>query len=353
MDSSSKEMNYNALISVIVPAFQAQDTLGKCIISILSQSYRKLECLIVVDGATDNTDSIARGFARDDSRVRVIHQKNLGRSAARNNGVLNAHGDWIMFVDADDYLIPGAIEILVSGIGDKTDIVYGNYRTTNGNCPDCSGEAGEFDLSLPKRANLNIEQLELSQYNCSYAFDTYNCRTCWAKLYAVSILKKDILPFPEDIRIGEDTYMNYRTLKLARCVTYIDLPIYMYNDSSTGTVRTWSVKDYSSIINLSERIQLACMNDSEYRLDLMAFLSRDYLGVFGRSSRYSRLVQMHKVCSLAKNACTDFIYKSLPVYLTQRRTIRNVYNNMRIWFIRHNWFLAAYFLQRIGGGIFR
>lgn len=343
----------DTLVSVVVPAYQAHETIESCVNSILLQTFLNFECIVVIDGATDDTEGIVDELASKDSRVKVVKQRNLGRSAARNNGIHHAQGNWIMFVDADDCLDSGAIEKLVSGITVETDIIYGNYRTSSGSSPHCSGISGEFDLSLLKKACLNIEQLNLQQYDCNYTFDTYNCRTCWAKLYSRFILNKIESPFPEDVQIGEDTLMNYRVLGISKHVAYVDSPIYVYNNNSAGTVRTWSAKNYTSIVNLSNHIQAACMHDSEYRIDLMSFVARDYLGIFSRSSRYAKISQGHEICLLAKNACTDFIRGSLPVYIGNRLNLRGLYNYTRICFVRHNWFYGAFFLQKIAGFLIR
>ena len=155
------------------------------------------------------------------------------------------------------------------------------------------------------------------------------------------------------MQIGEDTLMNYRVLGISKHVAYVDSPIYVYNNNSAGTVRTWSAKNYTSIVNLSNHIQAACMHDSEYRIDLMSFVARDYLGIFSRSSRYAKISQGHEICLLAKNACTDFIRGSLPVYIGNRLNLRGLYNYTRICFVRHNWFYGAFFLQKIAGFLIR
>lgn len=345
---NERESNYGTLVSVVVPAFQAQNTIRNCISSIQAQSYRNLECIIIIDGATDDTEKIAEFSRQNDSRIKIIRQRNLGRSAARNNGIHHAHGDWIMFVDADDELDSDAIEKLMAGTKNRNiDIVYGNYRTLSGNGPSCSRQIGEFDISILRKANLNFDNYDFG--SCAYAFDNYNCRTCWAKLYSNKILNKIAFPFPEDIRVGEDTCMNYQMLNMARHVTYVDLPVYLYNDNSDGTVRTWNAKDFSSIMSLSDYIRAMCAIDSTQRLNLMAFAARDYLGVFARAARYARLKQCHEISKLAQKSCTDFIRESLPCYLGDRRTVRNFYNTLRIWLIKHDCFIAVFLLQRIGG----
>lgn len=121
-------------LSVIVPAYDVEHYLPACLDSVLGQSFRDLEGIVVVDGATDNSLQISRSYARADRRVRVHHQKNAGLGAARNVGVRLARGRYLAFVDSDDTLPPGAYELLVSTI-ERTgsELVVGTLSRTDGN----------------------------------------------------------------------------------------------------------------------------------------------------------------------------------------------------------------------------
>lgn len=104
-------------ISVIVPAYNVEEYIIDCVESICNQSYKNLEIIIIDDGSTDATGEICDAF--DDSRIKVIHQKNQGLSGARNTGILEARGEYLAFVDSDDYIKPDMLEKLVSIMGDK------------------------------------------------------------------------------------------------------------------------------------------------------------------------------------------------------------------------------------------
>ncbi len=103
------------MVSVVVPAFNSQQTLEGCVQSILTQSFRDLEVIIVDDGSTDDTPAISDGLQKADARVVVIHKENGGVSKARNMGIQHTHGKYLMFVDSDDYLKPGIVENAVAG----------------------------------------------------------------------------------------------------------------------------------------------------------------------------------------------------------------------------------------------
>jgi len=99
-------------ISVIVPAYNVEEYIIDCVESICNQSYKNLEIIIIDDGSTDATGEICDAF--DDSRIKVIHQKNQGFSGARNTGILEARGEYLAFVDSDDYIKPDMLEKLVT-----------------------------------------------------------------------------------------------------------------------------------------------------------------------------------------------------------------------------------------------
>ena len=102
----------NELISVIVPVYNVESYLSRCVDSIVEQTYHDLEIILVDDGSTDGSPQICDDYATKDSRIKVIHKKNGGEGDARNCGVVSSHGEYMSFVDSDDWLTPNAIEVL-------------------------------------------------------------------------------------------------------------------------------------------------------------------------------------------------------------------------------------------------
>ena len=115
------------LISIIVPVYRVEQYLPKCLDSIMTQTYRNLEIILVDDGSPDRCGEICEAYVRKDNRILVVHQENAGLSAARNIGLEIFHGEYLMFVDSDDYLHQDAIRILYERmIADESDIAVGN-----------------------------------------------------------------------------------------------------------------------------------------------------------------------------------------------------------------------------------
>ena len=119
-------------ISVVVPVYNVEPYLCRCIDSILHQTFSNFEVLLIDDGSTDRSGEICDQYTAVDQRVRVCHKSNGGLSDARNVGISMARGDYILFVDSDDYLEPDALEDLSGGIGERADIVLGGYKKVMG-----------------------------------------------------------------------------------------------------------------------------------------------------------------------------------------------------------------------------
>ena len=123
----------NPQISIIVPVYNAEKYLDDCITSILEQDFLSFELLLVDDGSMDNSSSICDKYALMDGRIRVFHQKNQGVSSARNIGLKNALGSYVMFADADDFFLPGAFSLLLNLIvSTNSDIALANSIVYDG-----------------------------------------------------------------------------------------------------------------------------------------------------------------------------------------------------------------------------
>lgn len=207
------------LISVIIPVYNVENYIKKCIDSLTAQTYKNIEIILVDDGSPDNSGKICDTAALSDTRISVIHKKNQGVSAARNTALDAMKGDYVTFVDGDDYVSADFIETLYNAIKKEcADIsTCGHYREYN------DGRLIPV-LSSPIRASRNIV---LSGKDS--LIDLYYGKTCSAssgsKLYKTNLFKN--VRFPDYI-MGEDTFVVYHTFIQAKVIAHTYKPLYYY-----------------------------------------------------------------------------------------------------------------------------
>lgn len=202
-----------SLVSIIVPIYNAERYINKCMESILSQTYENLDIILINDGSTDCSLEICNRYIKKDKRIRVLSQKNKGVSSARNYGIREAKGDYIAFIDIDDYIDTSYIEILTKDIEEyNADIACCNCieveKQYDGNKTD------KFILVDNKRVISNKET-----YFKDYVEDTIFYGTVvWAKLFKKSLLIQKQFKM---LKFGEDTLLMIELFKL-NPITYLD-----------------------------------------------------------------------------------------------------------------------------------
>lgn len=216
------------LISVIIPVYKAEKYIHRCIESILGQTYKNLEIILVDDGSPDKCGEICDKYSKVDERIKVIHQENAGVSRARNIGLMSCTGTFVMFVDSDDYISGDFIEILYSQICDADYISSGFTR--------CDSEGRIEYICSPK------EEIELTGKDALYkhyagvsAQMRINCIYVWGKLYRKEIWED--LKFQDGL-LFEDIYiMPYLLLKCKKIKFVSDAGYYYREEPNSITNR--------------------------------------------------------------------------------------------------------------------
>ena len=155
-----------SFISIVIPVYNTAQYLPRCIESVLNQSFRDFELLLVDDGSTDGSGDICDRYENKDNRIRVFHKKNGGVSSARNLGIVNAFGEWLLFVDSDDEILPNALQTLVDCISDDVDSVLGGIVEVNEN-------GDEWALETRVEQVLSKKQTVVSLYGGYGSYYTY------------------------------------------------------------------------------------------------------------------------------------------------------------------------------------
>lgn len=245
------------LISVIVPVYKTEKYLRKCVDSILNQTYKKLEIILVNDGSPDNSGKICDEYAKKDRRIIVIHQKNSGISTVMNKGLDIAKGSYIATVDSDDNIHEQMLEILYNNLKNfEADISVCSYSLIyEGNVNKDSQQQG---LSLREESIKVFTSKEAlgKLYGGMHSIDSF----AWNKLYKKELF--DNIRFLEG-KMYEDMFIIHRLLDSASKVVVSDLPLYYYlqrSDSITG--KPFNFSNLEILAALEERMIL--LEEREY-----------------------------------------------------------------------------------------
>ena len=239
----------NALISVIVPVYNTSQYLPVCIESILCQTYKNLEIILIDDGSTDSSGEICDKYAQKDPRIKVIHKKNAGVSAARNDALKIMTGEYVGFVDSDDTVSPNMYEELYLAIvRSDADIAVCGYKSFRDDfdIPPISAERSDNPSIAPKEGIVALSEL-LSGKSFNSAV--------WNKLFKADI--SNALRFNENIKVAEDFLFVVDTLIRSFSVCIIDRPLYFYRARKSSIIHTSYNEDHlTSHLSLVSAIEL-------------------------------------------------------------------------------------------------
>lgn len=208
------------MISVIVPVYNAETYLNECIDSILRQTHRDFELILIDDGSTDTSGELCDLYASKDSRVQVVHTANHGASAARNTGIDRANGDYILFIDSDDTIDPDYIEILYQ------------HRMPGG-LSACCLRRNKERLFCPKETSFDSDAAQVPAFS-QFGFQGFSV----CKLYDTSIINKHAIRFDTSLKICEDLLFCVQYLRHAENNTFFtDANPYWYRAQNNGATK--------------------------------------------------------------------------------------------------------------------
>lgn len=219
-------------VSIVMPVYNAEKFLARSIESVIHQSYPSIELLLVNDGSTDGSEAICRRYARKDPRIKILSQKNKGPAAARNTGVREATGEFVFFLDADDFLSENALEILIAKYLEyQPDLVMGHFcklvdareRIPQTVC----FQIGEEPFKDPIRKLSREDLLGYVRHFLKHP-SNHLISYCWARLYKLSIIRDNRISANEDMRLFEDLVFNLEYLKHTREMIFVNEPLYTY-----------------------------------------------------------------------------------------------------------------------------
>lgn len=254
-------VNMDKRVSVIVPVYNAETYLPQCIESILKQDYDNLELLLIDDGSSDKSMQICEEYGRRSGKIKVVAQKNSGVSAARNKGMENAAGEYILFVDADDYLPDSCVISRMAAAIGGADILVGDYMRLWNDRLLPAGSCSNFSGFSPEQGAFRFRGF-FSVGTLSYV---------WCKMYRRSFLQENQLRFG-DYAYAEDKLFNFYCYIRGAEYAFLPEPVYIYrkNDASASyRFRPDSVRGWMAIAEELERFVEEKAGDKGYQ-DLTA-----------------------------------------------------------------------------------
>jgi len=313
------------IISIIIPVFNVQEYLPKCLDSLYSQINDNMEVILVNDGSTDNSLTICEQYARINNNTIVVDKENGGLSDARNIGTEVASGDYIYYLDSDDWLLPNAISILYDfAIKNNCEIVQGSFYYA-------------YDTYLTKAETrktnqvLNKEEamLELIKNDSIKNF-------AWGKLYRANIVK--MYPFPKG-KYFEDAYWQH--LIVNECSRYgiLTTPLYFYRQRVTGISGTFSVRNIDLLKGYEDRLKFVQEHYPAYTKEMITLLWNNAYVMFQIAIRQNNENVMNE-------------YKRYWEYFNREYNEiidKNLHFNFRYMVVRYVPFLssALYFAERV------
>lgn len=263
MDESDK--NVNSLVSVIVPVYNVKQYLQHCLETISAQSYQNLEMILVDDGSTDGSGEICDSFAETDKRCVVVHQKNQGLWAARNTGQKIARGNYIMFIDSDDYIHVDMIKCLYESLklNPQCGFAMCNYKPTE-----------SFDEDIYAQGDVGFQVLSTEHVFC--LGDEGLVYVVWNKLYRKTLITG---VYARDYRIAQDVDYNSRVYSRLEYAVFVDREFYFWMqrpNSATHKSEYWYsflmvitdiyYRNYNEILSRNELVSDHLLQSLYWRL---------------------------------------------------------------------------------------
>ena len=293
------------LVSIIIPVYNEKNYLKKCLNSLIGQTYRNIEILLIDDGSSDDSLSVCQRYAEIDSRVKVIHKENGGVSSARNQGISMSKGEFICFVDADDWMdIDGILLLLNRMVEDKSDFCFGVAYAVGAIKNELYGVNQGMTVTKDDIKGIikysDVLQTELGP---------------WAKLFRKSVITNNNLCFPIDIAYGEDKVFLWQYLEHCKVLSAIPETVYYYSQLNPSRAcgkyyeltcdwLSFAVSCFSKFLG----------NDEMFRLTISTFAMKQFdvcIRHYVNHIDDSNLDQLHQKIEHTYNKFSDYFLEDI------------------------------------------
>ena len=275
------------MLSVIIPVYNVENYLNECLDSVTSQTLEDMEIICIDDGSTDNSPYILKEYLKKDKRIKIITKENGGQATARNLGIKEAQGEYIAFVDSDDFIEPTMFEKLYTKSKDNNlDIAMCKIATYDNQTEEIKDNVWYYMLGVFRDFDKDIfNHKDTREFTCHIAVTPYN------KIYKTTLLKENNILFPEGL-IFEDEKFFYDTYLKAKRVSIVDEFLYYYRINRKGsTVDTIKDNDFSDIVPISKLIRETFKETDNYE-DYKILLSNRFIHL--QLARFTQTSQKYK-----------------------------------------------------------
>jgi glycosyltransferase EpsH len=326
------------MLSIIVPVYNCEKYIGRCVDSIINSLYLDIELIIINDGSTDNTKLILDYYRKEDNRIKIINQKNKGISAARNLGLQKASGEYVTFLDADDWIEPDTYKKMLNKmIIEEADLimcgVYNEFRN-------------KTKKSLYFEDNIYYVRNDISKYFSEYFID--NGGVVWNKIYKRDIIvNNDISFINRKLVLQEDELFNINYfLNINKVVTISDFLIH-YRVRKSSITKKKIDNIYEKKIEIIEYID-SCINDTKYEDFLHKYLcKKSYRLVKSSLNHYDKLSEIKRIFSTSMKKKYFSSYILGQNYKIIHKNIGEVINSLVNYLLSKNYYNLASLIQFI------
>ena len=282
-------------VSIVIPVYNVEKYLRDCMDSVIVQTYQDIEVIVVNDGSTDNSGIICDEYAAKDDRFRVIHKENGGAASAKNVGLDHATGDYIAFLDSDDYVEPNWIGELVNALeSNYSDVAECNFLRELINFSEVGNDSKYY-----------VGAFTTEDYLANY-LDNWTCSLFWNKLFKAELIKN--VRFRSERRCIDDEFFTYKVLSAATKIVRIDNQLYHYRQRRSSVVS--SEKNKKQITDdaleiLIERYEWICKRFPKLRkiylkhdIEIMFYFARNFIFTEETIRKFRRIAKYYLYQSL-------------------------------------------------------
>ena len=331
-------------VSIIVPVYNAEKTLVRCLESIVGQTYLDREIILVNDGSTDNSQAICEEFGRKWQEICLITQKNAGPASARNTGIDNATGKYIAFIDADDYAETTMIEAMVhvAEANRAEMVICGYYQELSGNV--CEHKFA-YDPGLYEGEHARKIGIDL----ISDVSDTRIPPYSWVRMVLRSVLEHPKMRYPAGMVRSEDYYFYVQLhFRINRLYLLTDQPLYHYMEVNESITHRYVKEYWKSVkeIYLGLKEKLPEQSDIRARLDIM--LIQRSLIALNNSSRYrDKKVFKYEVNEIMKDPILNSVFEKISIKAGMKQYgMYYIFMKKQIYFCVYGRYLIKFYKNR-------